>query len=116
MRDRYGDHGFCGVYVHDSEERELEHFAFSCRILGVERWLYRKLGRPRIEVRGEAPIDLDDPSAVDCIAQGRGGQSREARAAQRIARITARGSCDRLHFHRGALFKIYRRICASVFA
>ncbi len=108
VRDRYGDHGFCGVYVHNSEERKLEHFAFSCRILGlgVERWLYRKLGRPRIKVRGEVLTDLDEAAPVDWIAQGHGGKAREERAAQRIARITARGSCDI-----GAILHYFRYHC-----
>ena len=85
MRDRYGDHGFCGAYVHNSEGRRLEHFAFSCRILGlgVERWLYQKLGRPRIDVKGEVLADLFDPAPVDWVRSGRAeaGRRRPTRRA-----------------------------------
>jgi FkbH-like protein len=95
VRDRYGDHGFCGAYVHNSEGRRLEHFAFSCRILGlgVERWLYQKLGRPRIEVKGEVQADLFDPTPVDWVRQAEPGQVAQTDA-PRIGRITARGSCE----------------------
>jgi FkbH-like protein len=95
VRDRYGDHGFCGAYVHNSEMRRLEHFAFSCRILGlgVERWLYQKLGRPRIDVKGEVLADLFDPAPVDWVRQGSPGQAAQAATAA-IGRITARGSCE----------------------
>jgi FkbH-like protein len=96
VRDRYGDHGFCGVYLHSSESGSLEHFAFSCRILGlgVERWLYQKLGRPPIKVQGDVLADLDDLTPVDWIGQIAPGGPQEIRAGPRIGRITARGSCD----------------------
>lgn len=97
VSDRYGDHGFCGAYVHSSEGRRLDYFAFSCRILGlgVERWLYQKLNRPKIEVRGEVLADLFDPSPVDWITLAAPGERREdGGEAPRIGRITARGSCD----------------------
>ena len=96
VRDRYGDHGFCGAYVHNSEGRRLEQFAFSCRILGlgVERWLYQKLGRPRIEVKGEVLADLNDPAPIDWIAQRHAGEASDPSSSTRIGRITARGSCD----------------------
>ena len=95
VKDRYGDHGFCGAYVHNSEGRRLEHFAFSCRILGlgVERWLYQKLGRPRIEVKGEVLADLSDPAPVDWVRHGGAGRAAQSEA-PRIGRITARGSCE----------------------
>ena len=55
VRDHYGDHGLCGIYVvrhHRRLGRALLHFAFSCRILGmgVESWLYRRLSRPSLTV------------------------------------------------------------------
>ena len=95
VSDKYGDHGFCGAYVHNSEARRLEQFAFSCRILGlgVERWLYQRLGRPRIEVKGEVLADLFDPTPVDWVRQAEPGRAAQTDA-PRIGRITARGSCE----------------------
>ena len=51
VEDNYGDYGFVGLYVLRQTVRPgsgLQHFCFSCRILGmqVETWLYRRLGRP----------------------------------------------------------------------
>ena len=96
VRDRYGDHGYCGVYVHDSEVRGLSHFAFSCRILGtgVERWVYQRLGRPRIRVEGEVLADLFDPTTVDWIRQGTADQDVQKAGNPHIERIIAHGSCD----------------------
>ena len=54
-----------------SAERKLEHFAFSCRILGmgVERWLYQKLNQPKIHVSGEVIADIFDLALVDWVTQ-----------------------------------------------
>jgi FkbH-like protein len=53
VQDRYGDYGLCGLYLKEGTEQDqkLIHFCFSCRILGmgVEQWLYDKLGRPRLD-------------------------------------------------------------------
>ena len=99
--DRYGDHGYCGFYLFDSENRHLVHFCFSCRILGmgVEQYLYNKMKRPRIHVQGEVLTDLFDQSrTIDWVHQV---SSLEAATAGRSAakpfhfnRVTARGSCD----------------------
>ena len=97
VSDKYGDHGYCGAYVHNSEARRLEHFAFSCRILGmgVERWLYRKLNNPGIQVQGEVLADLFDPAPIDWIRQARAeDEATVADNAPKLDRITARGSCD----------------------
>ena len=62
VRDRYGDHGWCGLYVlqADMDGRHLLEFCFSCRVLnmGIETWLYRHLGRPVLRVRGEVLTDV----------------------------------------------------------
>ena len=63
VRDKYGDHGFCGIYVLRNQRaagRILLHFAFSCRILGmgVEIWLYRWLKRPALRVEGPVLTDI----------------------------------------------------------
>ena len=101
VQDKYGDHGFCGVYVHDSEARKLRHFAFSCRVLGmgVERWLHQKLGRPHIAVSGEVLANLFDPAEVDWINldSGDGSKRNHGQISSSFGSeypITARGGCD----------------------
>jgi FkbH-like protein len=71
--DDYGDHGICGFYVVETghHRKMLLHFCFSCRILGigVEQWLYEKLGRPDITISGEVSSQLTDSSDIDWINQ-----------------------------------------------
>ncbi|HTU27014.1 MAG TPA: hypothetical protein VMF30_16525 [Pirellulales bacterium] len=59
--DRYGDYGISGFYALASGR--LEHYLFSCRILnmGVEAWLYDRLGRPELEIVGDTS---DDPKRL----------------------------------------------------
>jgi FkbH-like protein len=77
--DDYGDHGFCGFYVVStivgSHDKELLHFCFSCRILGmgVEQWLYERLGRPKIEIHGDVSSELDGRERIDWINSDLGG-------------------------------------------
>jgi len=83
--DRYGDYGYVGFFmtrtwawagappIHiglaSPGHRELLHFCFSCRILGmlIERWVYDYLERPKLEVVGEVLTDLSGPDVVDWI-------------------------------------------------
>lgn len=97
VRDDYGDYGFAGVYFIKSYqgEDELIHFCFSCRILGmgVEKYLYERLGRPRIKIVGEVLTDLfDDNVKINWINQGEGAvQGKKERLA---GRIFMRGGCQ----------------------
>jgi FkbH-like protein len=98
VQDRYGDHGYCGVYVHNSEARRLMHFAFSCRILGmgVEQWLYQKLGSPAIAVTGEVLSNLFEKRNIDWITQVHCEEQfvQQVDSNWTVNRITARGACD----------------------
>ncbi|HEX4147112.1 MAG TPA: hypothetical protein VHY91_26685 [Pirellulales bacterium] len=66
--DRYGDYGIAGFYA--LREQRLEHYLFSCRILnmGVEAWLYDRLGRPQLDVVGETSDDPRRLPVPDWIA------------------------------------------------
>jgi FkbH-like protein len=57
VSDRYGDHGYCGIYMLKDSWRLLQ-FAFSCRIMGmgVERWLYQRKSAAWIAARGGCDI------------------------------------------------------------
>jgi FkbH-like protein len=73
VHDNYGDYGYCGLFVlrhARGEPKTLLQFCFSCRILnmGVENWLYHRLGRPDLDVVGEVLSDVvGDTSVVDWI-------------------------------------------------
>jgi FkbH-like protein len=67
-KDTFGDYGLTGfVFLKDNQ---LIHFLFSCRILGlgIEKYIYNKLGRPNIKIQEEVAIDLfDGAEKVDWI-------------------------------------------------
>jgi FkbH-like protein len=67
VRDRYGDYGICGLY--SLREGQLTDFVFSCRILhmGVEQWIYNRLGRPPMEIVGEVAATVGEQE-VDWIS------------------------------------------------
>jgi FkbH-like protein len=96
--DRYGDHGDAGFYM-VRNGNELLHFCFSCRILGmgVESWLYRRLGRPRLSVSGQVLSDpVRDKRDIDWIrlvnlSSTDGGSENVPRLFDWVA---ARGGCD----------------------
>ncbi len=102
VRDRYGDHGYCGLYVMDriGKQRRLLHFCFSCRILnmGVERWVYRLLGRPILRVTGDVLCDIfDESSEIDWIRHvpvGSEATETVAHDARPFPPVFARGGCD----------------------
>ncbi len=101
VRDRYGDYGHCGLFVlHHSraKPRALVYFCFSCRILnmGVEDWLYQRLGRPDLTIVGDV---LGDPPAraqpVDWISLAAlgSGAERQSPPARMLDVVYARGTC-----------------------
>lgn len=65
VTDKFGDHGIVGCYAIDGNI--VKQFVLSCRILGmgIEQWVYAKLGFPEIKVVGEVAAELNK---VDCPA------------------------------------------------
>ena len=52
VEDDFGNYGICGFYSLNKEKNELEHYLFSCRILGmgIEKYIYNKLQYPNINI------------------------------------------------------------------
>jgi FkbH-like protein len=100
VTDNYGDHGFCGFYVKSglNSREHLVHYCFSCRILGmgVEKWLYDKFARPKLDVVGEVITDLFDDTDVDWINVSGFSTKNNAlpRQRQMIPEIRLRGGCE----------------------
>jgi FkbH-like protein len=96
VRDNYGDYGYCGFYA--LVETRLEHFCFSCRVLGfgVESWIYAMLGFPKIEVSGEVLVDLKNAHKVNWISvQQRGETTPQAQSeTQSAPPMRLRGRCE----------------------
>ena len=86
VKDKYGDYGLCGFFLVSGlaawGQPNLQHFAFSCRTLGmgVEQWVYQLLGRPRVEIVGEVLSDLTtDVDWINAAADGDGEEASGAR-------------------------------------
>jgi FkbH-like protein len=100
VRDRYGDHGYCGFYALNNglEAKALTHFCFSCRILnmGVEAWAYQLLGRPRLRVQGEVLSDPVRAAPVDWITLDAPGlaDTQTEQSKFRVDHVYARGACE----------------------
>jgi FkbH-like protein len=92
--DNYGDYGYCGYYR--LEGGTLLDYCFSCRILGmgVESWLYERLGRPQITVAGEVLTDLTERRRVDWIKLVTDAGSAVPVAQRAIPEVRLRGGCD----------------------
>ena len=101
VSDKYGDYGFCGYFQVTTrrDNVQLHQFCFSCRILdmGVEAWVYQRLGRPTLVVEGDVLSNPASHAPVDWIelvsdqstprAEG-GGEPMES-----LGSIAVRGGC-----------------------
>ena len=56
--DNFCDYGYVGFYA--LKNKKLIHFVFSCRIMnmGIEQFIYGKLGFPELEVVGEVASEI----------------------------------------------------------
>ncbi len=110
--DKYGDYGICGFYA--KKDTHLWHFLFSCRILnmGIENWLYHKIGCPAIDIIGEVAADLTSGNAPDWIHEDRTHKitdgTEEPPVMKKQVKIIVKGGCDLLqvknYLTRGFLF------------
>jgi FkbH-like protein len=102
VSDRYGDYGYVGFFLVSGggRARRLEHFCFSCRILGmgVERWLYQRMERPRLEVQGEVVVDVfaEHPSPDWIRLADPDAASDAVEAIPRIPSVRVRSGCNGL--------------------
>lgn len=101
VRDNFGDYGIIGFYAVKADR--LLHFVFSCRTLGmgIEQYLYNKLGRPELTIVGEVISDLTSTELPGWINQ----EVQDSSASQMEIRdltahtVLVKGPCD--------LFQVY---------
>lgn len=96
VEDRYGDYGYVGFFLGDGyEEKKLQHFCFSCRMIGmeVETWVYRQLMRPKITVAGEVLADLFSDTPIDWINCA-GSDEKAQTTLLTTPELRLRGGCD----------------------
>jgi FkbH-like protein len=94
--DRYGDYGFVGFYLLHGDPPVAAQFCFSCRTLGmlVEKWLYDRLGQPRLKVAGEVLTDLFAPRKVDWITIAASPSPDAALVVPVAPEIRVHGGCE----------------------
>ena len=101
VRDKYGDYGIVGFYA--VKKGRLEHFVFSCRTLGmgIEQYVYHRLGCPELIVVGEVVGDVITSENPGWINQNTGNKDAEKMEVQNLKEhmVLIKGPCD--------LFQIY---------
>ena len=97
VKDKFGDYGIAGFYCYNRQERRLEHFLFSCRILGmrVEQYVYEKIGCPKIEIAPPIAGVLEKDVAVPWIREEWDNeQSVTELPKDNRVKILLKGPCD----------------------
>jgi FkbH-like protein len=102
VTDRFGDYGIAGFYSLNRSEHRLEHFVFSCRVLGMglEQYLYYRLGNPKVMIEGEVATALESdepPGWIELTTDAKDSaitSSRSACSAACVPRVLLRGGCD----------------------
>ncbi|OYV42900.1 MAG: hypothetical protein B7Z75_10955 [Acidocella sp. 20-57-95] len=95
VADRYGKYGICGFY--SIQQQNSNHFLFSCRTMnmGIEQYVWARLGRPFVQISGDVISDLDVPvdwvSVVDDADQDIAVTADDFR---RRLKVCIRGACD----------------------
>lgn len=101
VRDNFGDYGITGFYA--VKANRLLHFVFSCRTLGmgVEQYVYNKLGRPELSIIGEVISDLSGTELPGWINQNAVDSTTSQMEIKDLTAHTVlvKGPCD--------LFQIY---------
>jgi hypothetical protein len=73
-KDNYGDYGLIGFFLMQRRAKftRLVHFVFSCRTMnmGIEQYVYEKIGKPKIEIAVPVSYGLHTHDAIDWINTG----------------------------------------------
>ncbi len=95
-RDKFGDYGIVGFYCYNMREHSMEHFLFSCRVLGmgIEQYVYNTLGCPAFEIKEPVASKLTSGVVVSWIRENEGEAVTEDRIKNNRVRILLKGPCD----------------------
>ncbi|WP_404712723.1 hypothetical protein [Sphingomonas sp. MMS24-J13] len=95
LSDDHDDHGLCGFFLMRGEppHATLDHLCFSSRIagMGIEHWLYEKIGRPGLVVAGKVAADLSTHGRTGWVNAGAGSL---AQSVPDISGIVIRGGAE----------------------
>lgn len=92
VKDKYGDMGIVGYYIFN--KGKLVHFVFSCRVIGmgIEQYVYAKIGRPYLSVVGDVASDLYLCDRITWINEWRDEDS--IMGITTSLKVLFKGSCD----------------------
>ena len=92
VADRFGDYGIAGFFA--QRDGYLEHFLFSCRILGlgVEQYVFALLGHPQLIIQSPVVSQVNDGPAPAWINTTK--TSAHAVSPSNTARIIFKGNCE----------------------
>lgn len=99
VRDKFGDYGIVGFFCYNLFEKRMEHFLFSCRIMGmgVEQYVYSRMGFPNISVAEPVAIKLESGKTIDWIHEDTEKtieQQKCGKVSDNRPRILLKGPCD----------------------
>lgn len=96
VADAYGNYGICGFYL--SRKNEFLHFLFSCRTMnmGIEQFVWRKLGMRHVPIQGKVGSQLDAPIVdwVNVVEDVDSIQENQSQDTLRNIKVCLRGACD----------------------
>lgn len=96
VRDRFGDYGIVGFYCYNIREKVMEHFLFSCRVIGmgIEQYIYNKLGNPEFDVKEPVAIHLSNKVDIGWISEADDEAVEQDMLVRNRVRILLKGPCD----------------------
>ncbi|MCI7289263.1 MAG: HAD-IIIC family phosphatase [Blautia sp.] len=97
VKDKFGDYGIIGFFA--LKNNKLIHFCFSCRTLGmgIEQYVYIKLGRPKLKIKGEVVSNLELDKIPGWINQEGKGIKGKGLCVKSVAvphSVLIKGPCD----------------------
>lgn len=95
VKDSFGDYGIVGFYM--LVNKEVKHYLFSCRTLGmlVEQYVYIKIGCPEINVVGDVITRLNKTEIPKWINQEYAADlHKEGKSFTGEKKILFKGPCD----------------------
>ena len=97
-RDKYGDYGIVGFYCYNLREKRMEHFLFSHKVvgMGIEQYIYEKIGSPQFPVEGKVSSQLVPGKKVSWITEDKASARNISLSGKKRLRILLKGSRDLL--------------------
>ncbi len=99
VNDNFGDYGIVGFYALNKSSNQLEHFVFSCRIIGmgVAQSIFKYLNCPKINITGDVTEDLNLENKklwVKILTDKINKSNKKQNSSKKKLNILMKGPCD----------------------